>query len=107
VVIGSYDIKKGTASAAFNGDHRGASPQLRKHARKFGISVGQRNACGTNNTVGRCAEWRAADKLIRSGSKIKYLRWTPARYVNKGDNGYAELGNILPPCGICQTTGLH
>lgn len=103
VVIGAFDVRKGVGAAAFNGSHKGASARLRAHARKFGLGIGERNACGTKNTVGRCAEWRSADKLLRKGAKISDLRWIAPRYVNPGPGGFARIGPELKPCNICST----
>ena len=104
VTGGAFDAKRGRGTAATNGPVEPSSV-LQAHGRKFGLIYGGRNACGTRNTVGRCAEWRAARNLIRKGSIIKNIRWTPAYYVDEGSNGFAELGSIIPPCKICQTAG--
>jgi len=101
MVIGAYDIKRGVGVAATNGDHNGASGKLRSHARKFGLGVGEEKACRTRNTVGRCAEWRSADKLLKGKSKIANIRWTRPRYVDPGVSGFAKLRSYTDPCGIC------
>ncbi|TQV87089.1 Ig-like domain-containing protein [Aliikangiella coralliicola] len=106
VITGAYDIKRGRGTAATNGPAK-PNARLQAHGRKFGLSIGQRNACGTRNTVGRCAEWRAAGNLTRSGSRVKHIRWTAAYLVRKGENGFARLGDAIPPCGICATAGFH
>ncbi|WP_221450529.1 RHS repeat-associated core domain-containing protein [Pseudoteredinibacter isoporae] len=105
VVSPVMDIKRGRGTAAFNGPINSVikSRKLKSHARKFGIYIGEKGACGTRNTVGRCAEWRAANKLLKSGSKIKNLRWLPAWSLKKGANGFLELDAIKQPCGICNT----
>lgn len=99
VVVGAADIKKGRGTAAFNGAPVRVSPRLASHARKFlGLGIGERHACG--NTVGRCAEWRSANNLIRSGSRIKHIRWTLAYFVNRDGTG-VKRGGIAPYCAIC------
>jgi len=86
VVSPTIDVKRGRGTAAFNGPvHSVAkSAALKAHAAKFGLKIGDENACGTNNTVGRCAEWRSANNLLKSGSKIKNIRWLAARKVTPG-----------------------
>lgn len=106
-VAGAFDIKKGRGTAATNGPVV-YTPALENHARKFGLGLGDSGVCGTlNNVVGRCAEWRAASNLTRSGSDIKHIRWTQAHEVIESDNGFARLGPIKPPCGICSTVGFE
>ena len=105
VISGAFDIKRGRGTTATNGPAN-YNASLARHAIKFGITYGQRNALGTRNTVGRCAEWRAARNLIRSGSRVKSIRWIEAHFVDPDGNGFSKLGKIIPPCNICRTTGL-
>ena len=106
VISGAFDIKRGRGTSATNGQST-YNASLARHASKFGVTYGARDTLfGTKNTVGRCAEWRAARNLIRSGSKVKSIRWIQAHYVNNAGNGFSELGDVIPPCGICQNTGL-
>ena len=103
VVAGAFDVDRGRGTAAFNGTPVRVSPQLVQHARKFlGLSIGDRHACG--NTVGRCAEWRSANNLLQSGSRIKNIRWTLAYFVDEDEMnpGRVERGTIAPYCAICQ-----
>ena len=102
VVVGAFDSARGRGTAAFNGFAKG-SLAIKRRLKKVGLHIGQENACGTNNTVGRCAEYRAAHNLLRSGSKLKNIFWTPAYHVTKGPGGRLKIQKEVGYCNICQT----
>lgn len=106
-IAGAFDWKRGIGVAATNGTSH-PNKQLEAHAIKFGITYGVQALSlePKGFIVGRCAEWRAAYKLTRLGSRVRTIRWTPAYYVVKGSNSLSSsLGGIKPPCGICRATG--
>ncbi|WP_227430564.1 RHS repeat-associated core domain-containing protein [Psychrobacter sp. I-STPA6b] len=99
-VAGAFDYKKGIGVAAFNGQHRSSSTRLRGHALKMGVKIGD---CIGTSTVGRCAEFRATDKLLFGGTRVKNIRWTWAYEVDKNPNsGYLVLGKRKDYCDACQ-----
>ncbi|OZG70938.1 hypothetical protein BTA51_22790 [Hahella sp. CCB-MM4] len=102
VVVGAFDSARGRGTAAFNGFAKG-TPAMKKRLQLVGLRIGQENACGTTNTVGRCAEYRAAHKLLRSGSKLKHIYWTPAYRVTKGPGGHLKVQREIDYCNICKT----
>jgi hypothetical protein len=102
VVVGAFDSARGRGTAAFNGFAKG-SPAMKRRLKKVGLHIGQENACGTNNTVGRCAEYRAAHNLLRSGSRLKNIFWTPAYHVTKGPGGRLKIQKEAKYCNVCQT----
>jgi RHS repeat-associated protein len=102
VVVGAFDINRARGTAAFNGKVK-PSKALMLQARKFGLSYGQAGtSCGTSNIVGQCAEYRAARKLLKAGSRLKFIRWTPAYYLRKGPGGHLKLDKRVDYCPVCQ-----
>ncbi len=105
VVAAAWDMRSLAAVSKFNGPAptTSISNKMKAHLRKFGACVGQENAFGSGNTLGRCAEFRSANTLARFGAKVKDIRFTFAYFVNKGSNGFTERGNIAPYCDACTT----
>lgn len=115
VVSAAFDIKKGRGTAAFNGGSNemgtSSNPALLNRIRRHGYKVGTRIQCSTtglNISPGRCAEFGSALNLLRSGSRLKNIRWLSARYVDRNPaTGFAQLGNRLGACDVCQTIGAN
>lgn len=105
--MGAFSIRTGESAADTNSKHGVISNTLRAHAEKFNIKVGDQGACGTRYVVGRCAEWRSANKLIIKGAKVKFIRWIDARHIDPGAWGSGKLGSIRQPCGICNSVGFN
>jgi hypothetical protein len=112
VVSGAFDSARGRGTAAFNGGFNvqksAVSPVIIKKIQRRGFVVGNRFTClvtGLRVTTGRCAEFRSARNLLRSGSKLKNVFWLPARYVDRGTSGFAQLGNSVEACAACQSLG--
>jgi hypothetical protein len=92
-VIGAYDISTGQFVIGRAGGNIETLPiQLIQRANRVG-GLGARVG---NTTVGRCAEVQAAAKLMRRGSNIDNIRFTPA-------DGVRGPGNIveIPTCSAC------
>ena len=103
VIVGAFDAARGRGTAAVNGKPVRVSPALSQHARgRLGLGIGDKHQCG--KVVGRCAEWRSANNLLRTGSKIKSLRWTRAYFVDEHDTDPARVqrGGIAPYCAVCR-----
>jgi RHS repeat-associated protein len=103
VVVGAYDFSKPKARAAFNGPAPNTvHPALTRRLQKLGVCVGDQNVFGTSNTIGHCAEFHAANKLLQGGSSLKNIDWTLAYVVKKGSSGHAKRGDIKRYCKNCQ-----
>jgi hypothetical protein len=102
VVVGAFYSLRGRGTAAFNGFTKGTTA-IKQQLKRRGLNIGQENACGTGNTVGRCSEYRAAHNLLRSGSKLKNMFWTHAYYVKKGPGGHLKIQEEAKYCNVCQT----
>jgi hypothetical protein len=103
VIVGAFDSAKGRGTAAFNGFAK-ASSAVKRRLQTLQMQVGQSGACGVPYTVGHCAEFRAANNLIRSGSRLNNIFWTPAYNVTKGPGGRLKIQGRRAYCGICQST---
>ncbi|WP_239646774.1 filamentous hemagglutinin N-terminal domain-containing protein [Pseudomonas syringae] len=68
------------------------APELAAYAESLG-GLGVKTACG--NTLGRCAEFRAANELLLSnpGLKLKDIKFTPAIRPRTGE--------VVPRCDNC------
>lgn len=68
------------------------APELQSYADKLG-GLGVKTACG--NTLGRCAEFRAANELLLSNPnlKLKDIQFTPAVRPRTGE--------VVPRCENC------
>lgn len=60
--------------------------------------------CGRDIFPGRCAEFRTAHNLIRSGSKLKNIWWTQPYSVEKGPMGHLVKKVQRDPCDVCNDT---
>jgi hypothetical protein len=90
VTIGVFDAVKGTVSAAAPARYIAhPTPVLRALADEFG-GLGTKTACG--NTIGCCAEFHGAQTLIKQGSLLKNIRFTPA---------YRPNGELKAACDNC------
>jgi len=100
VIVGAFDAARGRGTAAFNGSEVKISSALARHAKKtLGLNIGDEHECGF--TVGRCAEWRSANNLSKTGTKVKNIRWTLAYRVKKAGDG-VKRGSVRRYCDICQ-----
>jgi filamentous hemagglutinin len=92
-VIGAVDPLTGkivtTSSGAVPSK---VAPELQAYADKLG-GLGIKTACG--NTLGRCAEFRAANELLLSNPSLKLsdIKFTPAIRPRTGD--------VVPRCENC------
>jgi hypothetical protein len=94
VAVGTYDIKTGRVGANVNGDiPENINPQLRARADEIG-GIGSKGVSG-KNTVGRCAEQRAANDLLNQGSNIGDIRFTDPVRPNRPHI-------IVEPCPNCK-----
>ena len=68
------------------------APELRAYAERLG-GLGVKTACG--NTIGRCAEFRAANELLlkNPGLKLSDIKFTPAIRP--------RTGQVVPRCDNC------
>jgi hypothetical protein len=89
-VVG-YDGRTGQMVQAVSGAiPSNVNPQLMSLAQDAG-GLGARTDCG--NTIGRCAEFRAANDLLNMGSQLEDIRFTDAIRPRTGE--------IIPPCDNC------
>ncbi|PWQ95047.1 RHS repeat domain-containing protein, partial [Leucothrix arctica] len=96
-IVGAFDLTNGLSVAEFN---RGKGNNPTTHASLGGTpSLGCLDS-GTGITVGNCAEFMAANKLLRGGAKRKAIRWTFAYHVDKSGK-YGSRGFIKSYCGVC------
>ncbi|MCC8367284.1 hypothetical protein J8V57_13570 [Xenorhabdus sp. PB61.4] len=91
--IAAVDPLTGRISTASNGAVPSViAPELLEYAQKLG-GLGVKTACG--NTLGRCAEFRAANELMLSNPnlKVKDIQFTPAVRPRTGE--------VVPRCDNC------
>jgi filamentous hemagglutinin len=91
--IAAYDVMSGDVAVGVSGKPPENAPSvLVKRALKAG-GIGNKGIKSTN-TVGACAEFRAANQLVQGGSYVNNIRFTPAlRHNNKGINVVATCDN--------------
>ncbi len=103
IVGAAYDPVKVQARAAFNGDGPSSvHPVLLKRLQFLGVCMGDKKAFGTTHTIGRCSEFRAANKLLWTGSNPLSILWTLSYEVRKGATGHAARGKVKDHCNVCQ-----
>ncbi|WP_455813240.1 hemagglutinin repeat-containing protein [Pseudomonas graminis] len=91
--IGAVDPLTGKIVTTSNGAiPTTIAPELQSYADKLG-GLGVKTACG--NTLGRCAEFRAANELLMSNPnlKLKDIQFTPAVRPRTGE--------VVPRCENC------
>ncbi len=94
MAIAAYDIATGDIAVAFSGPiPEDINPFLSELVDKAGIgNIGNKN--WTNNYIGACAEFRAANQLLQNGSKFENIRFTvPIR---------PRTRKPQPTCGNCK-----
>jgi RHS repeat-associated protein len=92
-VVGAYDEKTGNVTAAASGPPPDpVDPQIAAKAAPLG-GIGTKTDCG--NTVGCCAECRAANDLAQKGSNVNDVGFTDATRPRTGD--------VVPPCDNCKS----
>ncbi len=90
--IVAYDIRTGTMVAITSGEiPANVHPALGELAGRAG-GLGVRTSCG--NTIGTCAEFRGANELLNSGSRLEDIRFT--------DAVRPRTGEVIPPCDNCK-----
>ncbi|MEI7206956.1 VENN motif pre-toxin domain-containing protein [Pectobacterium carotovorum] len=92
--IGAVDPLTGKIVTTSNGAvPTGVAPELQAYADKLG-GLGVKTACG--NTLGRCAEFRAANELLLANPslKLKDIQFTPAIRPRTGE--------VVPRCENCK-----
>lgn len=108
VVGGVFDIGSGKAAASFNKGSRQrprTHPKLIRHLNSTGRpDVG----CAVSNSgrliMGNCAEFLAANKLLKKGGKLKNFVWTQAYNVDTSGAGPTGRGSVKPYCSNCKMT---
>ena len=91
--IGAVDPLTGKVVTTSNGAiPEVIAPELKAYADKLG-GLGVKTACG--NTLGRCAEFRAANELLLSNPNLtlKDIKFTPAVRPRTGE--------VVPRCENC------
>jgi filamentous hemagglutinin len=91
--IGAVDPLTGKVVTTSNGAiPEVIAPELKAYAEKLG-GLGVKTACG--NTLGRCAEFRAANELLLSNPNLtlKDIKFTPAIRPRTGE--------VIPRCENC------
>ncbi len=92
VAIGAFDARTGKISAATSGKYISEpTPILKAISDNLG-GVGAKPLC--ENTLGCCAEFHAADELIRAGSVLSDIRFTKAIRPR-------TPGKVIPACENC------
>lgn len=95
VAIGAYDIVTGKVVFGFSGaPPHDINQELVDTVNDAKIGDIGKLGEGTNNIVGACAEFHAANKLLNRGSKIANIRFTAAVRPRTGQE--------LPPCDNCE-----
>ncbi len=92
-VIGAVDPLTGKIVTSSSGSVPDViAPELRAYAEKLG-GLGVKTACG--NTLGRCAEFRAANELLLNnpGLRLSDIKFTPAIRPRTGE--------VVPRCENC------
>jgi hypothetical protein len=90
--IVAYDVRTGAMVAVTSGEVPAVvAPELAQLAQNAG-GLGVRTACG--NTIGKCAEFRAANQLLQNGSRLQDIRFTKAVRP--------RTGKVIPTCENCQ-----
>jgi RHS repeat-associated protein len=88
----AYDVKTGNMVTVTSGTvPTNIHPELAKLANEAG-GLGVKTASG--NTVGCCAEFRGANELLQSGSRLEDIRFTDAIRPRNGQ--------VIPACENCQ-----
>lgn len=89
----AYDVRTGSMVAMTSGPvPQTVNAELAQLARCAG-GLGVKTACG--NTIGTCAEFRAANTLMSNGSRIGDIRFTNAIRP--------KTDAIIPPCANCES----
>lgn len=95
-VVAGYDVVTGEIVVQPSGNippPSGVAPQLLDLAAELG-GLGARPAT-SGNTVGRCAEFHAANDLLLNGSELQNIRFTDAVRPRNGA--------VIPACDNCVT----
>ena len=88
----AYDVRTGNMVAAFNGPIPSEVTKPMADLAAQGGGLGVKTACG--NTMGRCAEFRAANQLVKMGSNVDDIRFSDAIRPWKG--------TVKEPCPNCK-----
>jgi hypothetical protein len=92
VVVGAFDARTGKVTAEYSAKYvDDPSSVLKALADELG-GVGTKTSCG--NTLGCCAEFQAADTLIKEGSLLADIRFVPAIRPRRPEN-------VVPFCRNC------
>jgi hypothetical protein len=104
-IVGAFDVTTTKSTAAFNLGKQKPRPETHRSLKPLlkGICEGDKEPSIYGGSYGfaNCAEFLAANELLKGGAKLLAIRWTSAYGINDRTGSSPSLGKRKAYCPNC------